>query len=322
MEYVYINSTGLKISRMCLGTMTFGGQTEEAQSVEIIDYAVDNGVNFIDTANIYTKGESERIVGKALNGKRDDIVLATKVRGPVNMQPNNMGLGRKHILKSVEDSLKRLNTDYIDILSMHSPDPTVSFEDAIETMTMLVRSGKVRYYGVSNFAAWQFCSLVHKAKEMCAVAPVLTQSVYNTLTRGIEDELVPFIKEYNKALTVFNPLAGGLLTGKHTREKTVENTRFSLEKGYADRYQTDKNYDALEKLKLVSEKYGMCMTELAYKWLCSKEYVNSLICGVSKFEQLKQNISFFDDTLPNAEMIAECDEAWDILKGNYFNYHR
>ncbi len=322
MEYIYLNSTGLKVSRMCLGTMTFGGQADEKQSIRMVDCAIDGGVNFIDTANIYTKGESERITGKALKGKRDDIVLATKVRGPVNMQPNNMGLGRKHILKSVEDSLKRLDTDYLDILYMHSPDSTVSFEECIETMTNLVRSGKIRYYGLSNFSAWQFCSITHKAKEMCAVSPVVIQSVYNTLTRGIEDELVPFIKEYNKALTVFNPLAGGLLTGKHTREKAVENSRFSLEKGYADRYWTNKNFDAIDKLRETAEKYGICMTEMAYQWLYAKDYVTSLICGVSKIEQLEQNISFFNADKPDENMINECDAAWEIIKGNYFNYHR
>ncbi|NLW70084.1 MAG: aldo/keto reductase [Eubacteriaceae bacterium] len=322
MEYTYLKGTGLKVSRMCLGTMTFGGQTDEAASIEITNYAIDNGVNFIDTANIYTATESERILGVALKGKRDDVVLATKVSGPVGRKPNNMGLGRKHVIKSVEDSLKRLGTDYIDILYMHFPDTTVNNEEMVETMTNLVRSGKIRYYGVSNFSAWQFCSLVHTAKEMNAVAPAVTQSVYNIVTRGIEDEMVPFLKEYKKGLTLFNPLAGGLLTGKHTREKTAENSRFSLERGYAMRYLTEKNYDALDELRKVAADYGVTMVGMAYKWLCDKDYVTSPICGISKMSQIEENVTYFDGEKADPEMIKACDKVWDNIKGNYFNYHR
>ncbi len=322
MEYTYLGTTGLKVSRMCLGTMTFGGQADEAASVKITDCAIDGGVNFIDTANIYTGGESERILGVALKGKRDDIVLATKVRGPMDRKPNHSGLNRKHVLSSVEDSLKRLQTDYIDILYMHMPDTTVAREEMLETMSGLVRSGKIRYYGISNFSAWEFCSMTHLAKEMCAVAPVVTQSVYNIVTRGIEDELVPFIKEYKKGLTVFNPLAGGLLTGKHTREKTADNSRFSLEKGYAMRYLTENNYDALDELRKITADYNITMVKMAYKWLCDKDFVTSPICGVSKLEQLTENMGYFDEEKASPEMIAACDKVWDGIKGNYFNYHR
>lgn len=321
MKYGNIKGTGLNVSEFCLGTMTFGGQTPKNEAIKIIDYAVDNGVNFYDTADIYTGGESEKILGKAISGKRDDLVIATKVCGPTKKIPNGSGLGRKHIIKNTEESLKRLNTDYIDILYMHFPDKSTPMEECIETMTNLVRSGKIRYYGVSNFSAWQCCSLIHKAKEMNAVAPTITETVYNILTRNVETEMVPFLKEYNMGMAVFNPLAGGLLTGKHTKDKAAEDTRFSLEKGYRMRYWHDENLDAVEELRNISKKYGIPMTKLALKWLSDKEAVDSIICGVSKYEHIVQNIEYMDDS-DCEEALAKCDELWEKLKGNFFNYCR
>ncbi len=321
MKYKNLKGTGLKVSEFCLGTMTFGGQADEETSIRIVDHALDQGVNFIDTANIYTFGQSETILGKALKGKRDNVVLATKVCGGTGRGANDSGLGRKHIMKAVDDSLTRLQTDYIDLYYMHFTDPATPMEEALETMTNLVRSGKIRYFGVSNFSAWQFCSLVHTAKENGLIAPVVTQSVYNMVTRGIDDEMVPFLKEYNKGLTVFNPLAGGLLTGKHTREKAVEGSRLS-EGGYRMRYWKDGNFDAVDRLRELSEEVGIPMSGVALKWLRSKDYVDSIIGGVSKYEHAVENIGYFDDNYLDAEIIAECDKIWDALKGDYFNYHR
>ncbi|MBE6038087.1 MAG: aldo/keto reductase [Anaerofustis stercorihominis] len=322
MNYTYLKGTGLKVSKCCLGTMTFGGQANEEDSIRIIDYAIDHGVNFIDTANIYTGGQSETIVGKALKGKRDDIVLATKVCGGMSRKANDSGLGRKHIMKSVDESLKRLDTDYIDLYYMHFPDENTPMEEAIETMTNLVRSGKIRYYGVSNFSAWQFCSLIHKAKEMNAVAPVVTQSVYNAVTRGLDDEMVPFLKEYNRGLAVFNPLAGGLLTGKHTKAGAAEGSRLSGDGGYAKRYWKDGNLDAMETLRTIAEENNMSMSTLCLKWLQTKDFIDSVICGVSKFNHAEENIAAFDGDMLAPEVVAKIDSLWDGLKGDYFNYHR
>ena len=328
MQYTNIKSTGLSVSRFCLGTMTFGGQTDSKAATDIIDYAYDNGVNFFDTANVYTNGESEKIVGAALKKKRDNVVIATKVFAPAykdkngKMLPNGGGLGRKHVLRSIEDSLKRLQTDYIDLFYLHFPDPATPAEELVETMTQLVRSGKIRYYGLSNFSAWQFCDMIHIAKENGLIAPCVTETVYNPLTRGADDEMIPFLTKHGLGMTVFNPIAGGLLTGKHNKDKLTENTRFALEKGYAQRYWKDDNFDAVDKLKEIAAGLDISLLEMVFRWHISNPAIDSVIVGASKLEQVKQNIAIFDSEPLSTETMKQFDEVWDKLKGSYFNYHR
>lgn len=322
MEYGNIKGTGLKVSKFCLGTMMFGGQTDEEESIRIIDYAFENGVNFFDTADTYTGGRSEEIVGKALEGKRENAVIATKVRNPKGPLPNQYGLGRKHILQNVDESLKNLRTDYIDLLYLHHPDDETPIEDTIETMTQLVRSGKVRYYGVSNYGAWQCCSFIHKAKEMNAIAPVITESVYNLLTRGVEDELLPFLREYNMGLAVYNPIAAGLLSGKHSRSGPAADSRLATNAGYNKRYWTDNNLDAVDQLTEIAKKAGMSLLEFSLTWLATKKEVDSVISGASKYNHVVQNLDIIDKAAPiPEELLAECDEVWKQIRGNYFNYH-
>ena len=322
MQCRHLPSTGLRVSEICLGTMTFGGQTSPADSQRILDIALDSGVNFIDTANIYTAGESERILGDALGSRRHNVVLATKTGGPTARIPNSSGLSRYQILSSVEDSLTRLKTDYIDILYLHFPDKLTPAEEYIDTMTSLVRSGKIRYWGVSNFSAWKCCELVHKAKAMGAIPPVVTENVYSAINRGIEGEMTTFLQEYKLGLTVFNPLAGGLLTGKHNRDHYTEGTRFALEKGYAMRYWNDRNFDAIDVLKKIAAENSMTMVELSYKWLLSKPWVTSIICGVSKPSQIQENVLYSTGNPLPGEIEAECDKVWSMIHGNYFHYHR
>ncbi len=328
MQYTVLKGTGCKVSRFCLGTMTFGGQTDAETSTKIIDYAFDNGVNFFDTANIYTDGESEKILGQALAGKRDDTVIATKVAGPAyktaagKMAPNGSGLGRKYILRSVEDSLKRLQTDYIDVLYMHFPDPSTPLEETVETMTGLVRSGKIRYYGVSNYPTWQLCDLIHIAKENGLVAPVVTETPYNPLTRGADDEMIPFLNAHKVGLAVYNPIAAGLMTGKHERDHAAENTRFSLEGGYRARYWKERNFDAIDELKKIADELGISLLELTFRWHLSNPCIDSVICGVSKYEHAVQNISMFDLPALDKDVLKKFDEVWGMIKGSYYNYHR
>ena len=322
MQFQNIRGTGLKVSKFCLGTMMFGGQTSKEESIRIIDYALDNEVNFFDTADTYTSGLSEAIVGEALEKKRDYAVIATKVRNPKGPLPNQMGLGRKHIIQNVEESLKKLRTDYIDILYLHHPDNDTPIEETIETMTQLVRSGKIRYYGVSNYSAWQCCSFVHKAREMNCIAPVITESVYNMLTRGIEDEMLPFLREYNMGLAVYNPIAAGLLSGKHSKSGPAVDSRLATNAGYNRRYWKDGNLDAVEELTAIASEAGMTLLELALNWLVSREEVDSLIVGASKYDHVVQNIGIV--SVPkqiSEEVLQKCDEVWDGIKGSYFNYH-
>ena len=322
MEYTCIKGTGLKVSRFCLGTMTFGEQTGEADALRIIDHALDQGVNFFDTADTYTGGESERILGKALEGRRENAVIATKVTNPRGPLPNQSGQGRKHIISGLEESLRSLRTDYVDLYYLHHPDPETPAEEVIETMTDLVRSGKIRYYGMSNYSTWQCCSFIHKAKEMHAVAPVVTESVYNLITRGIEDEMAPFLTEYKMGLTVFNPIAAGLLTGKHTGGKPQENTRFAINYGYAMRYFNDANLDAVDRLSAIAAENGMSLLEFSLQWLLNRPVVDSIIVGASRYEHVVQNIALASEKKPlSPEAMKACDAVWDSLRGHYFSYH-
>ena len=322
MEFTHIKGTGLKVSRFCLGTMTFGGQTSESDSIRMVDYALDQGVNFFDTADGYTNGLSEQFLGKALEGKRENAVIATKVTNPTGPLPNQSGQGRKHILQNLERSLRSLRTDYIDLYYLHHPDPVTPVEEVIETMTNLVRSGKIRYYGLSNYSTWQCCSFIHKAKEMHTIAPVVTESVYNLITRGIEDEMVPFLNEYKMGLTVFNPIAAGLLTGKHSRGKPEANSRFDLNYGYAVRYFNDRNFDAVDRLTEIAAENGMGLLEFSLQWLLNRPAVDSIIVGASKFDHIVQNIGFAAQMKKlDTDAMKQCDAVWDTLRGQYFSYH-
>lgn len=322
MKNITLGKSGLHVSEFCLGTMMFGGQTEKKDAIEIIDYALENEVNFFDTADIYTKGNSEEILGEALKGKRDSVIIATKVGGPSGIGTNGKGLGRKHIMQSIDDSLRRLKTDYVDLFYMHFPDPDTPIEETIETMNYLISSGKIRYYGVSNFPAWKICSMVEKSKENGLTAPIATETVYNAITRGADEEILPFAKEYGIGITAYNPLAGGLLTGKHSRDHIAESSRFALEKGYKLRYCKYSNFDAVEYLTAVAKEYGISVLELAIRWIISKEEITTPIIGVSKLEQIKQNIEIVNKGALDAEIFEKCDLAWKMVSGDYFNYHR
>jgi aryl-alcohol dehydrogenase-like predicted oxidoreductase len=206
MEYNNLPGTGVKVSKLSLGTMMFGGQTGEAEALSIMDYCYEQGLNFWDTADMYNTGESERIVGKGLKGRREDIVLATKVFYPVGNKLNNRGLNRRHIMESIDGSLRRLGTDYVDIYYMHAPDYETSPEETLDTLSCLVRSGKVRYLGVSNFASWQIADILGLCELKGFIKPVISQNIYNLLLRDVEQELVPCLGAHNMGMAVYNPM--------------------------------------------------------------------------------------------------------------------
>ena len=322
MYYNNLPKTSLKVSALCLGTMMFGAQTNEADAIAIMDYCASNGVNFFDTADVYNQGESERIVGKALKGRRNDIILATKVNGQMSDNPNDRGLSRRHILSAVDESLSRLNTDYIDLYYMHAPDYGTDLEESIYTMSGLVRAGKVRYIGVSNFAAWQIADLLAICDKRGYVAPIITQNVYNALTRGVETELVPFLSAHRMGMAVYNPIAGGLLSGKHKPGQPMQNTRFAFDSNYANRYWSDENFEAVSALEKIAAENGMSILELALKWVASRKVVTSVISGVSRLEQIQQNIALLDDTNFPEDAAKACDEIWRSLAGARFAYNR
>ena len=322
MQYNNLLGTNIKIAALSLGTMMFGGQTSEADSLAIMDYAYDNGINFWDTANVYNQGESEKIVGKALKGRRDRVILATKVCGQMGDNPFDKGLSRRNILSAVDTSLKRLDTDYIDLYYMHAPDYETKIEESLEAMSSLVKAGKVRYIGVSNFAAWQIADMLAICDKRGYVAPIISQNVYNTITRGIETELIPFLKAHELGMAVYNPIAGGLLAGKHTAGLPAKDTRFANNKMYYDRYWSDENFAAVERLMKIAADNDMSILELAMKWCECRLGVTSIISGVSKLEQIKQNILALEKPALGDDIIKDCDEVWNGLAGTRFGYNR
>jgi aryl-alcohol dehydrogenase-like predicted oxidoreductase len=327
LEYQTLRGTGITVSRVSLGTMTFGAQVDEATSIRMVHMAIDAGINFIDTADVYVGGVSEQIVGKALQGRRDKVVLASKVcnfSGEDRIK--DAGLHRWHVIRGVEASLKRLGTDCLDICYLHKPDRGTPIEETLAALDTLVQQGKVVYVGMSNYAAWQICEALWKSSANRWPPPVVTQVPYNLLTRGIEQELVPFSRAMNVGITVYNPLAGGLLTGKHSkREGPEEGTRFALNKEYYGRYWLDSNLSAVEELSGIAQGAGLSLTGLAFQWLLSQEHVDSVILGVTKFEHLKENTlaaQLFAEGKLDEDTLKACDEVWNKLRGDYFRYNR
>ena len=321
MNYKKMNGTGIKVSEMCLGTMMFGSQTSKEDSLNIINYAIENGVNFIDTADAYNAGESERIVGEALEGRREEIILATKVRFKVGDEVNNSGLNRRHILKQVDNSLKNLRTDYIDIYYLHAMDDDVDFEETFDTMTTLVRSGKVRYIGISNFPAWQVSDMLGTADKRNFTAPIVTQNLYNLLNREVESELVPCIEKHHMGMTVYNPIAGGLLSGKYDFDKLPTEGRFAEKANYMARYWKPENFEIIKKLEKIAADKEISLLELSMKWCIAHSYVDSVISGVSRLEQLQQNITAMNGISLDDETMLKCEEIGiELLNGrtNYF----
>jgi len=322
MQYKKLNGTGLTVSKLSVGTMMFGSQTDEKSGIEIINHALDNGINVIDTANVYNKGQSEIITGKALKTRRNEAVLATKIRNNITGLMNDEGLNRVHMISAVDACLKRLETDYIDILYLHAPDYNTPIEETTETATNLVKAGKARYIGVSNFASWQIVDLIRVSESTGGIAPVVTQNGYNLITRSIDRELVPCIKEHNIGLFVYSPLAGGLLTEKHLSGKPAEGTRMAVNKMYSDRFWKPTNLEAVQELNIIAKEAGMNITELAMNWCTSMDFISSVITGMSTLDQFKQNITSIRDNPLDPEILTKCDEVWSKIDDQSFKYNR
>lgn len=323
MEYQLLRGTGATVSRLSLGTMTFGDQVDEPTAARMVDAALDQGVNFIDTADAYVGGLSEQIVGRALKGRRHRVVLASKVCNQTGDDPHrDQGLHRWHVIQSVEASLRRLQTECLDLYYMHKPDRNTPVEEALAAFDQLVRQGKVLYVGMSNHASWQVCEALFKARLGNWSPPVVMQLPYNLITRSMDEECVEFSQRMNIGLTVYNPLAGGLLTGKHERKQgPAKDTRLGRSEMYNSRFWSDVNLDAVESLKKVAEQAGKTMVELALQWLLSRTHVDSIILGASRMEQLEQNIAASQGHLDEATLKA-CDEIWRQVRGPHFQYNR
>ena len=323
MEVRRLTGTGLMVSRLCLGSMTFGSQVDERGSVDLIRRAADAGINFFDTADCYNGGESERICGEALNPFRDRVILASKVGNPAGPEPDKGGLGRRRILEQVERSLRRLQTDYLDLYYLHRPDPNTPIEETLEAMNRLVESGKVRCVGVSNYAAWQIVECLWRADRGGFAAPVVTQNIYNLLTRNIERELLPCLKAQGMGLTVYSPLASGMLSGKYSPGKAPEaNSRFASNLKHRDRFWKDYNFKAVEELSEIAREAGLTLPELATRWCVGHDAVDSVIIGVSRPSQLEDTIRAAERGALPTEVLERCDAVWSELDDKSFAYHR
>lgn len=318
MKVKRLGRTGLKVTEVCLGTMTFGHQCDEPTSFAIMDAAAGAGVNFIDTADVYpipvspeTSGRTEAIVGRWLKGKRDDFVLATKCRMQMGPRPNDTGLSRKHILAAIEASLRRLGTDYVDLYQVHAPDPETPIDETLRALDTIVESGKARYIGCSNFQAWQLADALWTSDRLGLARFDSVQPRYNLLYREIEHELFPLCEDKGVGVIVYNPLAGGFLTGKHRRDAPpADNTRFAVAgKLYTDRYWNEASFEAVERLRTFFQAKGKSLTHAALAWVLKQRAVTSSIVGATSAEQLRDSLRGVDLDLDQEEL-DQCDGVW------------
>jgi aryl-alcohol dehydrogenase-like predicted oxidoreductase len=314
--------TGLTVSRACFGTMTFGGQVDEAAAARIVDLCLERGVTFFDTANSYTKTQSETILGKILKGRRNRIVLASKVGVKTGEPPDVSPLSRKSILENLENSLRRLQTDYLDLYYLHMPDYEAPLEESLAAMDEAVRAGKVRHPAMSNYAAWQHCQGLWISEKRGYKPPQVSQPMYNLLARGIEQEYLPFCKAFGISTVVYNPLAGGMLTGKQNRERPMPGTRFDANQMYLDRYWHPAYFDAIDELQKIADEAGRSIIDLALNWLLFHTATDCVILGASKIEQLEQTLDAFGQAPLDDATIVRLDQVWQNLRGVTPNYNR
>jgi len=323
MEFRTLAKTGLKVSRLSFGTMTFGAQTDEATAHRIVDRCFDAGINFFDTANVYNHGASETITGKTLKGRRDKVILATKVRNKVGDAPDDAGLSRPAMRKAIDASLQRLGTDYVDLYYLHLPDYAAPIEETLETMEELVKAGKVRFPAISNYAAWQIAEILCICEKRGYHPYLISQPMYNLIARGIEDEYLPFCRRFGVAVVPYNPLAGGLLTGKHSRQSgPTPGTRFDGNKMYLDRYWLDEDFAAVEELRSIAAEAGKTLVGLAFQWLLAQPVVDSILVGASRVEQLEENLKSAEGSGLDKSVLERCDAVWRRLRGITPKYNR
>ncbi|RCW69797.1 aldo/keto reductase [Saliterribacillus persicus] len=320
MQDRYLGRTGLRVSELCLGTMTLGRETSEADSGKILDRYKAEGGNFLDTADVYTRGASEEIVGSWLQKQnRDDFVLATKVRFPMGEGPNDVGLSRKHIISGVKESLRRLKTDYIDLYQVHAWDPRTPLEETLSTLNDLVREGLVRYIGASNYKGWQLQKAIDMSEKNGWEKFVCLQPQYNLLTRATEWELIDVCENEGLGVIPWSPLRGGWLSGKFTRElsKPPENTRIAEadKKGYSetwDMYNNETTWNLIDTLIEVAKEVNKTPAQTAINWLLNKRGVTAPIIGARNREQLEANLGSAGWSL-NDNQMARLDRASDLF---------
>ena len=316
MEYRSLGNSGVKVSEVGLGTDQFGRRVDQETVREVIAAALDNGINFIDTADVYGAGLSEEYLGQAIQGHRDDLIIATKGRSPMGTGPNDRGASRYHLMKALEGSLRRLRTDHVDLYQIHSVDVSTPMEETMRTLDDMVRSGKVRYVGASNYLAWQVCRCNDLAERYGWEQFITVQPHYHMLERELERELIPYCRAFNIGILPYFPLAAGLLTGRHKLGgERPSDSRAAVNEGarrYIDRYGTPQNFAIIDKLTAFARERGHTLVELAIAWLLGERLVSSVIAGVSKVEHVAPNAGASEWKLTPEEM----EEIRAVLEGD------
>jgi len=323
METRILGQTALRVSRAVLGTMTFGKQVDERTASSMVDLCLERGINFIDTANVYTAGASETILGRILQGRREKVILATKVGNRVGDQPDEVGLSKQAIQRQIDASLRRLQTDYVDLYYLHQPDASTPLEETLTAVDQLVRAGKVRAVGASNYSAWQACRLRWIADASGYLPVTVMQPMYNLLARNIEAEFLPMCRALGLATVVYNPLAGGLLTGKHmAHQEPASGTRFDGNAVYRDRYWRSENFAAVDRLQTTARAENRSVISIALNWLLHHTPIDCVILGASSLDQLKANLDAAEQGPCSEEVLAACRDVWQSVRAISPIYHR
>jgi aryl-alcohol dehydrogenase-like predicted oxidoreductase len=319
MNHSPLGSSGLQVSRLCLGTMTFGVQCDEPSSRAILDTAVEAGISFLDTADVYpiggdssTTGLTEEIVGRWMRGRRDEVIIATKGFNPTGPRPWDRGNSRKHLLSAIDESLRRLQTDHVDLYQLHQDDRATPLDETLAAFDHIVSSGRARYVGCSNFAAYRTALALGRSEAGGVVRFVSHQPRYNLISRGIERELLPLAAETGLGVIPYNPMAGGLLTGKHRRDTPPEEgTRFAIVgtggPQYRKRYWHDRSFDVVDSLRPLADEAGISMATMAVAWVMAQPTVSSVIVGASRPEQLDDAVAAEMAPLDD-ELLRQLDE--------------
>ena len=325
MRYRTLGNSGCSVSELCLGTMTFGNETDEEGSHAQLDRFVEAGGTLVDTADVYTKGASEEIIGRWLSARpadvTDSVVLATKGRFPMGPGPNDLGLSRRHLTRALDDSLRRLGTDSVDLYQVHSWDPRTPIAETLRTLDDFVRAGKIRYYGFSNFTGWQLTKAVHTAHALGLSEPVTLQPQYSLIVRETEWEIVPAALDAGLGLLPWSPLGGGWLSGKYQRDqRPTGSTRLGEDPGRGmeawERRGTERTWRIIEAVQTVAEQSGSSMAQVALSWLTGQPAVTSTILGARTLEQLDDNLGSVDCVL-DVDQLTLLNEASDLQASDY-----
>ncbi len=308
MEYRKLGNSSFQVSEIGLGTNRFGWTLNEQASIPVIQYALDQGVNYLDTADFYGQGSSEEVVGKAIKARRHEVILASKFERPMGVGPRLQGGGSRHyIMNAIDASLKRMQTDYIDLYQMHDPDSETPIEETLRALDDLVKAGKVRYIGVCNFPAWRLCEALWTSKVNHLHSFITAQSRYHMFDRKLEEELVPLCQAYKVGVIPWAPLAGGFLTGKYRKgEKAPADWRLSTPIKIYGNMLTEDNFRKLDKLEAFATERGHSVGELAMAWLLAKPWVSTIIAGAKSVEQVKANLGAVGWKLTHEE-VTELD---------------